>query len=237
MTQVAPKKHQPKGITILYEDQEIIVVDKTNGLLTVGTDREMEKTAHFLLNDYVKKGNSRSKNRVYVVHRLDRETSGILLFAKNEKAKAFLQENWKDFSKKYYAVVHGKLKNKEGAITSYLAENAVYRVYSVKDPSKGKLAKTGYKVLKELNSLSLLEIDLFTGRKNQIRVHFSENGNPVIGDKVYGNGDKGFKRLGLHSCSLTIKHPFSKKEMTFETGVPLYFKTLFKSLVDKHSKK
>lgn len=222
------KKNQPKGFTILHEDQEIIVVDKSHGLLTVGTDREKMKTVHYLLNEYVKKGNDRSRNRVYVVHRLDRETSGILIFAKNEKAKDYLQENWQNFHKKYYAVVHGKLKKKEDLITSYLTENKAFIVYSVKDPEKGKLAKTGYKVIKESEQFSLLHITLFTGRKNQIRVHFSELGHPVIGDKVYGKDAKAFNRLGLHAASLTFTHPYSKKEMTFETAMPDYFKTLVK---------
>lgn len=224
------KKHQPQGLTILYEDNEIVVVNKIHGLLTVGTEREKEKTAHFLLNDYVKKGNERSKNRVFIVHRLDRETSGILVFAKNENSKVFLQEQWSDFSKKYVTVVHGKLKEKEGIVTSYLAENSMFRVYSVADPSKGKLAKTGYKVLKETDKFSLLEIKLFTGRKNQIRVHFSEMEHPVVGDKMYGKTEKGIQRLALHSASLTIIHPFTKKEMTFETEIPPYFKTLVKLL-------
>lgn len=222
------KKHQPKGLTILYEDRDILVVDKIEGLLTIGTEREREKTAHFLLNEYVKKGSERSRNRVFVVHRLDRETSGVLLFAKNEDTKFYLQERWKEFSKKYVAVVHGKLREKEGVITSYLLENKAFRVYSVKDPDKGKFSKTGYKVIKESDKLSLLEIDLFTGRKNQIRVHFSEKGHPVVGDKVYGNSDKGFKRLALHAASLTIIHPHTNKEMSFETEIPLYFRTLVK---------
>ena len=223
-----PKKYQPSGLTILYEDQEIIVVDKAPGLLTIGTDREKERTAHFLLNDYVMKGNSRSKNRVYIVHRLDRETSGILVFAKNEQAKNFLQENWKDFGKKYLAVVHGKLKHKQGEYSSYLMENKAFRVYSSKDSVAGKLARTGFKVLKETAEHSLLEIDLFTGRKHQIRVHLSEKGHPVLGDKVYGTAEKGPQRLALHSFSLRIKHPFKKKEMTFETAIPAYFEELFK---------
>ncbi len=222
-----PKKYQPSGLTILYEDPEIIVVDKAPGLLTIGTDREKERTAHFLLNEYVMKGNSRSKNRVYVVHRLDRETSGILVFAKNEQSKVFLQENWKDFGKKYLAVVHGKLKYKQGEYTSYLMENKALRVYSTKDALAGKLARTGFKVLKETEELSLLEIDLFTGRKHQIRVHLSEKGHPVLGDKVYGTAEKGPQRLALHSFSLRIMHPFKKKEMTFETVVPTYFMSFF----------
>jgi RluA family pseudouridine synthase len=219
-------KHQPKGLTILYEDNHILVVDKSEGLLTIGTDKEKQKTAHYLLNEWVKKGNSRSNNRVFIVHRLDRETSGILVFAKNEPAKQFLQENWSDFSKKYYAVVMGSLKEKEGEISSYLYENATFRVYSVNDPEKGKLAVTAYKVVKETGRYSLLEVTLLTGRKHQIRVHLSEQGHPVAGDKVYGSPDKGIKRLALHAFSLTLIHPVTHKEMNFETEVPLIFNIL-----------
>ena len=222
-----PKKYQPKGLTILYEDHDIIVVDKINGLLTIATDREKERTAYFLLNDYVKKGNQRSRSRVFIVHRLDRDTSGILVFAKDEKSKRYLQDNWATFNKKYLTIVHGSLNEKEGVIESYLLENKAFRVYSVDDPEKGKFSKTGYKTIKESNNYSLLEINLFTGRKNQIRVHLSEKGHPVVGDKIYRKADKE-KKLALHSSSLTILHPFSKKEMTFETGVPFYFKKLLK---------
>jgi len=222
------KKYQPKGLTIIYEDHDILVVDKINGLLTIGTEREKEKTAHFLLNEYVKKGNDRSRNRVFIVHRLDRETSGILIFAKNEKAKYFLQERWKEFSKKYVAVVHGNLQDKEGVITSYLLENKVFRVYSVRDPDKGKFSETGYRVIKESDQYSLLEIDLYTGRKHQIRVHLSEEGHPVVGDKIYGYEDKEAKRLALHAASLTIIHPFTHREISFETEIPPYFKSLVK---------
>ncbi|GAB1452815.1 hypothetical protein MASR2M47_28710 [Draconibacterium sp.] len=221
-------KHRPKGLTILHEDRDIIVVDKINGLLTMGTDREREKTAYFLLTDYVRKGNPRSANRVFIVHRLDRDTSGVLVFAKSEQAKRFLQDNWQDFTKKYVAVVHGQLNEKEGIITSYLVENSAYRMYSVKSSDKGKFSKTGYKVLKVNANFSLIEIELFTGTKNQIRVHFAENGNPVAGDKIYGVGEKGIKRLALHSASLTLIHPFSKKNMTFEAAVPPYFYQLVK---------
>ena len=222
------KKHAPKGLAILYEDQAILVVSKINGLLTVSTDREKEKTAHYFLNDYVKKGNARSTNRVYIVHRLDRDTSGILVFAKNEKVKRYLQDEWATFNKKYFAVVHGKLQDKEGVITSYLVENKLHRMYSVDDSEKGKFAKTGYKVLKGSGKFSLLEIELFTGRKNQIRVHLAEKGHPVVGDKMYGRSEKGIKRLALHAASLTISHPLTNEQMVFETEVPLYFKTLVK---------
>lgn len=223
---IPPKKFHPTGLTIIYEDQDIVVVDKINGLLTVSNAAQKEKTAHFLLNDYVKKGNHRSKNRVYIVHRIDRDTSGILIFAKNEKTKAFLQSEWSSFTKKYIAVVYGKLNKKEGVITSHLLENKAFQVYSTTDTEKGKLAKTGYKVTKESKYYSLLEIDLFTGRKHQIRVHLSEHGHAVVGDKVYGENDKGVNRLSLHSFSLSITHPFTKKTMTFETKFPDYFKSL-----------
>ena len=221
-----PKKHQPRGLSILYEDQDILVVDKMSGLLSVSTERERDNTAYFLLNNYVRKGNQKSRNRVFIVHRLDRDTSGILVFAKNENAKRYLQDEWQGFTKKYYAVVHGRLPEKEGVITSYLAENSAHKVYSVNDPKKGKLAKTGYKVLRESRKYSLLEIDLLTGRKNQIRVHFAEKGSPVVGDKNYGEKEKGIKRLALHAASITISHPHTKKQMTFETNVPSYFNSL-----------
>jgi RluA family pseudouridine synthase len=222
----SPKRHHPRGLSILYEDNDILIVDKMSGLLTVSTQKVRENTAYFLLNMYVRKGNQKSRNRVFIVHRLDRDTSGIIIFAKNENAKRCLQDEWHGFKKKYYAVVHGTLSKKEGVITSYLAENRAHKMYSVDDPKKGKLAKTGFKVLRESKKYSLLEIDLLTGRKNQIRVHFSEKGFPIAGDKMYGEKDKGIKRLTLHAASITILHPGTKERMTFETAVPAYFKSL-----------
>lgn len=220
------KKHEPKGLIILYEDQDILVVNKTNGLLTISTDKEKEKTAHSLLNDYVKKGNSKSRNRVFIVHRLDKDTSGILVFAKSEKVKHYLQDKWSTFSKKYFAVVHGKLSEKEGIITSYLAENKAHIMYSTKDTETAKFSKTGYKVVRESAKYSLVEISLFTGRKNQIRVHFADKGHPVVGDQVYGKKDKGIRTLSLHAASLSILHPRTKENMIFETEIPISFKKL-----------
>ncbi len=224
-----PKKFQPRGLTILYEDRDILVVDKAGGLLTVGTETDKENTAYYRLTDYVRKGIQKSKNRIYIVHRLDRDTSGIVVFAKNEKAKNFLQDGWPGFKKKYYAVVHGTLAEKEGVISTYLAENSIHKMYSVADPKKGKLAQTGYKVLRESKQFSLLEIDLLTGRKNQIRVHLAEKGCPVAGDKVYGIKGKGIKRLTLHAFSITFLHPHTKEELTFEAKLPGYFHSLISS--------
>lgn len=221
-----PRKYQPKGLSILYEDRDILVVDKINGLLTVSTDQVREQTAYYLLNDYVRKGNSKSRNRVFIVHRLDRDTSGLLVFAKNENAKRFLQDEWQNFHKKYHAVVRGTLPEKEGLISSFLAENSAYKMYSVADPRKGKLARTEYRVLRESKNYSLLEINLLTGRKNQIRVHMADKGCPVAGDKKYGEKEKGVKRLCLHAASISLVHPFSKEPMTFETRIPAYFESL-----------
>ena len=160
-----PKRFQPRGLSILYEDRDILVVNKVSGLLTVSTAKVKENTAYYLLNNYVRKGNQKSRNRIFIVHRLDRDTSGVLVFAKSEKAKRYLQDEWHEFRKTYYAVVKGTLREKEGVIASYIAENSVHKMYSVSDPNKGKYARTGYKVLKESKQYSLLEIDLITGKK------------------------------------------------------------------------
>ncbi len=225
----SPKRFHPRGLRILHEDYDILVVDKTSGLLTMSNEAVQGSTAYFLLTDYVRKGNPKSKNRIFIVHRLDRDTSGILVFAKSEKAKQFLQDQWSEFEKKYYAVVRGSMMEKEGEISSYLTESPTFRMYSVEDPQKGKFAKTGYKVLRESENYSLLEIELFTGRKNQIRVHLADKGCPVVGDKKYGEKQKGIKRLCLHAASLRILHPHSKESMIFETKIPGYFNSLLKS--------
>jgi len=222
-----PKRFQPRGVPVIYEDHDIIVVDKASGLLTVSTDRPRENTAYFLLTDYVRKGDPKSRKQVFIVHRLDKDTSGVIVFAKTESAKRFLQDEWSNFQKTYFAVVHGILDKKEDVITSYLAENAAYNMYSVRDPALGKLAKTGYKVLSESNKYSLLEIELQTGRKNQIRVHLAEKGHHVVGDKLYGRKEpRSIKRLALHAASLSLKHPFSKEDMTFDSRMPAYFRSL-----------
>lgn len=223
-----PKRFEPKGLSILHEDRDIVVVNKVSGLLTVGTDKERDKTAHNLLSVYVRKGNSKSRNRVFIVHRLDRETSGILVFAKSEEAKRFLMDEWLTFKKTYHAVVHGAMPTTEGIISSYLAESGVHRMYSVADPAKGKLSETAYKVLQTTKRYSLLEINLLTGRKHQIRVHLADKGCPIVGDKKYGSSEKGIKRLALHASELTIAHPHSKEAMTFSTGIPGYIESLFK---------
>jgi RluA family pseudouridine synthase len=219
-------KYLPRGLEMLYEDEDILVVDKPAGLLTVGTDNNKTRTAYYMLTDYVRKGNPRSRNRIFVVHRLDQLTSGVLVFAKTPQAKFRLQSDWKDTEKKYIAIVYGQLYKKEDVITSYLAENKAYVVYSTKNAAKGKLAQTAYKVLKENRQFSLLEVNLLTGRKNQIRVHMADKGHPVVGDGKYGKSKDGFRRLALHAKSISFKHPTTGKQMTFETRTPNYFSDL-----------
>lgn len=218
-------KYQPKGLTVLYEDKDVIVVEKPCGLLTIGTDRDKARTVHSILNEYVRKGDPRSRNRVYIVHRLDRETSGMLVLSKSETAKIFLQEHWQETEKHYLTIVHGELKVKEGTISSYLTENSAFKVYSTPDPTKGKRSHTEYVVLKETRGLSLLNIHLLTGRKHQIRVHLAEKGHPVVGDKKYGRSDP-HGTLALHAVSLSFTHPVSGRRLTFKTGVPEFFTRL-----------
>ncbi len=222
-----PYRHKPQGLTILYEDQDVIVIDKSSGLLTVRANYEKQETAHQILTAYIRRGSARSTKQLFVVHRLDRETSGVLVFAKSLKAKENLKQQWEDVEKKYVAVVHGILKEKSGTITSYLAENEDYEVSSVDNPQEGKLAITRYRVIKESKRYSLVEIDLVTGKKNQIRVHFFEKGHPVANDDKYGDKDRVGGRLALHSHRLTFNHPHSGKRQTFEAEVPAYFDTFF----------
>jgi RluA family pseudouridine synthase len=215
-----------KGLVVLYEDKDILVVDKPAGLLTVATEREKSRTAHSLLTDYIRKGCGRSQKRAFVVHRLDRETSGVLIFAKSEEAMLRLKDQWKQTEKKYLAVVHGKCEKSSETITTYLAEDNAYNVYSTTDSTKGRLSQTVYKVLRVTNGLSLLEVVLLTGRKNQIRVHLAGIGHPIVGDTKYGNEDGSQPRMALHARLISFRHPFSGERLTFESEVPAFFASL-----------
>ena len=195
----------------------------------MGTDRDKSRTLYALLTDYVRKGYSKSAKRIFIIHRLDRDTSGIVIFAKNMEAKLKLQGQWEETEKKYSAVVHGRLEKREGMISSHLAENKANLVYSTPDASKGKLSHTAYRVLKDTKEFSLLEVNLLTGRKHQIRVHLADIGHPVAGDEKYGKGKDEYKRLALHARSISFLHPSSGKRLTFESGFPEYFNTLVAS--------
>lgn len=219
-------RHLPRDVGILYEDDDILVAVKPPGLLTMGTERDKSRTLYAMLTSYVRKGYPRSRNRIFIVHRLDRDTSGIVLFAKSIDAKVRLQDRWEETEKKYIAVVHGRCKEKEATISTYLAENNAHVVYSTTDPAKGRLSHTAYKVLKAANRFSLLEVKLLTGRKHQIRVHLADIGHPVMGDEKYGKRERACNRLALHAKSISFTHPISGRRLTFDTGFPEYFKKL-----------
>ncbi len=211
------------GLDIIHEDRDIIVVNKAAGLLTMGTGRDGGRTAHAALDDYVKKGNYKSHERIFIVHRLDRDTSGALVFARSEKAKLTLQKNWEQAEKTYLAFVEGHPDPPSGTIQTYLAENEARRVFSTSDKRKGKLSTTKYRTIKEVGKRSLLEITLLTGRKNQIRVHLADKGWPIVGDSKYGQKIRDNKRLALHSHILSFDHPYSGERMTFKSPAPATF--------------
>ncbi len=212
-------------LRIVYEDKDLIIVDKSAGLLSMGTDTNKEKTAYRILSDYVKRHDLR--NRIFIVHRLDRETSGLMMFAKNPRVQTALQADWDQavLERKYVAVVEGKPEKDKGELQSYLAENSAMNVYST-TPEKGKLAITQYNVIKNKGRYSLVELELLTGRKNQIRVHMKEFGCPVAGDKKYGATTNPMKRLMLHASKLRFVHPITRENMVFETAIPSKFKML-----------
>jgi 23S rRNA pseudouridine1911/1915/1917 synthase len=217
-----------RGLRIIYEDKDIIIIDKPSGLLSIASDKEKQRTAYRQLTDYVRLNDV--ENRIFIVHRLDRETSGVMLFAKNEDIKRSLQDNWKEtvVDRAYIAVVEGKIEKKEGKIKSWLQETKTRLVYSGSSPEDGQEAVTHYKVLEAGTRYSLLEIRLETGRKNQIRVHMKDIGHSIIGDKKYGAMTNPIGRLGLHAHILSFYHPVSGELMRFETEVPKKFSQLFK---------
>lgn len=214
-------------LNILYEDDSIIVINKMSGLLSMATERDKEKTAYHILSDHVKGKDPR--NCIFILHRLDRETSGIMMFAKSLKVQELLQKNWDQAitERKYVAVVEGQPRQPQGTIKSYLAENSTYVVHTT-TPGKGKLAITHYRVLKSCVPYSLVELDLETGRKNQIRVHMQEAGCPITGDKKYGAKTNPIHRLALHAFKLRFIHPVTHQEMNFETPFPKRFELLVK---------
>ncbi|MCT2537481.1 RluA family pseudouridine synthase [Aquibacillus koreensis] len=211
------------GLTILYEDQDVIVIDKQAGLLTVATDKEKEMTAYRQLMDYVRQ--KQPKNRIFIVHRLDRDTSGVMMFAKNEKVKQLLQNAWKEKVKDriYIALVEGAITKQEGTINSWLKQSKTLKMLSSNKPNGGQQAVTRYKVLQSNKSRTLLEVQLETGRKNQIRVHMESIGHPIVGDKKYGAKENDIGRLGLHAKVLSFEHPTTGKTLQFESKVPKAF--------------
>ncbi len=212
-----------RDISIVYEDDDIIVIDKHAGLLSISTAKENKRTAFRILSNHVKKEDP--SNLIFVVHRLDRETSGLMMFAKSIKVKEYLQENWTDVvtERLYLALVEGKPEPWSGSVSSYLRESKALIVYSSQDPESGQLATTHYKTFKSRKQFALLKIWLETGRKNQIRVHMKDIGHPIVGDKKYGSTVDLIGRLGLHAWVLNFKHPTTGRLMEFKTAIPRKF--------------
>lgn len=213
-------------LRIVYQDDDIIVVNKGYGLLSMGTDTKRDGTAYSILRDYVKRLDP--ANKLFIVHRLDQQTSGLMLFARSLQAKEAMQHNWNNMvlERKYVAIVQGCPEPAEGVIKSYLAETAAHEVYSTDDPTKGKLAVTRYRVLRTRGAFSLVELSLDTGRKNQIRVHLKDLGFPIVGDRRYGSPVSPIHRLALHALTLRFVHPVTRKDMNFTCPMPPGFSKL-----------
>jgi 23S rRNA pseudouridine1911/1915/1917 synthase len=215
-----PKTTLPSGIKIFFEDASLLVIEKPTNLLSIASEAEPEKTAYFQLTDYLRQSHTRSKERVWIVHRLDRETSGLMVFAKTPEAKEALQRSWDTFEKKYEAVVEGILPQEAGTFESDLDESNTFKVFIRPASSLTRHAVTHYRLLKKNRHRSLVELTLETGRRHQLRVQLSAVGCPIVGDEKYGAKTDPAKRLGLHSCFLRFPHPLSKQELLFTCPLP-----------------
>ncbi|MHA6259775.1 RluA family pseudouridine synthase [Sporosarcina sp. CAU 1771] len=223
--QMALNLSKLNGVSIIHEDEDIIVINKDAGVLSVATNKANELTAYRQVTDYVR-GNH-AKSRIFVVHRLDKGTSGVMMFAKSEKVQQALQNTWSESVKErmYTALVEGRVREESGTIKSWLTENSSFKVYSSPVDNGGQHAITHYKRIQSNKEYSLLEVQLETGRKNQIRVHMEELGHPVVGDKKYGATGNPLRRLGLHATAIAFLHPSTGKLERFVAEVPTIFNT------------
>ena len=210
----------PPGMKILFEDASLIVIEKPENLLSVASATERDKTAYAFLTDYVRCGNPQSPERVWIVHRLDRETSGLMVFAKTKAVKRALQADWYNAEKQYLAVVEGNPPADHGVLRSHLDENSPYKVYSAPPSERTRRAVTHYRVIKRNATRALIELKPETGRRNQIRVHLADAECPIIGDHKYEAVTNPAQRLGLHASSLQFKHPLSGELLRFESPLP-----------------
>lgn len=207
---------------IVFEDDHMIVIDKPAGMLTYGEKGSSGSSAYKELKEYLSAA-SKSRSELFVVHRLDREVSGLLLFAKTEEVQEKLKENWHDFTKKYRAMVEGILNTKSGVARSWLSDGPEFKVHSGREREGAKFAETSWQVLKILEKHTLIELQLVTGRKNQIRVQLSDMGHPVVGDRKYGADAKWERRIRLHGCYLRIRHPKTDEWLEFHSELPRGF--------------
>lgn len=224
---IAPQKAPPPitplpaGLNVVFEDESILVIRKPVNLLTIATDTERDKTAFNLMTEYLRESSRSSKARLWIVHRLDRETSGLLVLAKSEETKNWLQENWERMEKRYLAVVEGTLPAASGTLTGYIDETQPHRVYALDHPSPtAREAKTHYKVLGTAFGRSLVEVTLETGRRHQIRVQLAAAGCPIVGDEKYGAKTNPVKRIALHAMALKLLHPEDERELVFQSPLP-----------------
>ncbi|MBR4390958.1 MAG: RluA family pseudouridine synthase [Bacteroidales bacterium] len=222
----AKERFYSKWLKIVYEDTHLVVIDKKEGLLTNSPTKEQE-TAQSILNQYFTATQQRC--RAHTIHRLDRDTSGLMLFAKDKKIAMSFEENWKEkvYDRRYVAVVEGKLEPREGTVESWLKDNKMFVTYSSPVDNGGKYAVTHYQVLVSNNRYSLVDFHLETGRKNQIRVHAKDLGHPIVGDEKYGSTDNSLGRVCLHAYRLCFIHPTTGKEHEFETPFPKVFEKPF----------
>lgn len=210
-----------KKLNILFEDKNILIVNKSSGLPTIKSEK-YRNNLYSEVFDYLHKKNQ----RVFVVHRLDADTSGIVVFAKNEKVKDNLQLNWENVTRKYLTIVHGQTKE-FGIIESYLKETKTLYTYSTNDKS-GKYAKTEYKRLSFNKQYTMLEVEIKTGRKNQIRVHMKDNKTPILGDKKYGKKD-GFRNMMLYAYKIEFLHPITRQLIKIELDIPEIYKKIIET--------
>lgn len=223
------------GIAIRYEDDAIMVVEKPAGLLTMATESERRNTLYFLLNEYLKAKSPDKGERVFIVHRLDRDTSGLLIFAKSEDVQQRLRNQWKSVEKRYLAVVDGVPGRREGVISGYVSEMSTLKVYVAGETSGARLAVTEYRVLRWGRDHALVEVKLVTGRKHQIRVHLASIDHPVAGDRRYGSRTNPIGRLALHASSITFRHPVTGTVMAFGSRLPAAFTPLLRKMGEEES--
>ena len=216
----APETVLPGGLRIRHEDEALLVIEKPAGLLSIATPSEPEKTAYAILTDHVRRGRAQGRERVWIVHRLDRETSGLMVFAKTERAKRALQERWEEAEKRYFAVVEGAPPAESGLLESHLDESDSFKVRVTEPGPESRLARTRYRVMKSSPSRALLELTLETGRRHQIRVQLAEAGCPIVGDKRYGAPTNPIRRIALHAGRLRFPHPTTGEMMRFDSPLP-----------------
>ena len=212
-----------KKLDIIYEDKSILVINKPTHLLTI-SDNKNSPNLYYEVYDYLHKKNQ----KVFIVHRLDKDTSGVILFAKSEDVKRNLQDTWDNTTREYVTVVEGKLENKKGVVKEYLTEDKTLHTYST-DKKHGKLAITEYEVIDEDKNFSILKINIKTGRKNQIRVAMQDINHPIVGDKKYGSTKNPLRRVCLHATKLVIIHPKTKEILEFNSNIPKEFDFFYKN--------